>query len=192
MYGSVLVIITLMYLSGLIWSRRIARRSLAHRALLDKVGGNYSGGMHDWAAKGISSSAAPTEQNNRGFPWLIFWGLPSSPIPVSSCSLFISNVSPLAYSARLHVHAHGPRSLESHISEFAPQNVQDRSLSLVCRLILLLIKGERDFSSLFFPLPFLKWAMSSSVLLVITNLVGRYREGEGWRVEKKYEVVKGS
>lgn len=55
-------------------------------------------------------------------------------------------------------------------------------------------RRTRFLLSLFFPLPFLKWAMSSSVLLVITNLVGRYREGERWRVKgkKKNEVVKAS
>lgn len=45
-----------------------------------------TGGLHEWAAKGISASAL-IEPNNRGFPWLIFLGLPSSLYAYVSLSL---------------------------------------------------------------------------------------------------------
>lgn len=76
-----------------------------------------------------------------------------------------------------------------HTSSLATPNLQKLSLSLVWHFILASNKGDQNFS----PLPpffFLKWAMSSSAPLVITNLVGRYREGETESGSRESELTK--
>lgn len=114
-----------------------------------------TGGMHDGAAKGVSSAAAAAlpEPNYRGFPWLLISGLPTS-----TSSVFIS----AAHFSDMH----------GYCKTCTPPCKERKSLSLVRHLILLLIIGEHDSS--FSPFP--KWATSSTVLLVITNLVGTCKE----------------
>ena len=73
-----------------------------------------TGGLHDWAAKGISSSgAALTEPNNRGFPRLIFSGLPDSPLPphralsfTLTCTLHTSSAHSSCMHACTYVHVY--------------------------------------------------------------------------------------
>lgn len=141
-----------------------------------------TGGMHDWAVKGFYFSATLTEPNNGGFPCLVFWGLISHSL-TSSWSLHI----PATHSS--HRHACIPymfvfACMYIRIWMCTAYMQKRRSLSLVEHLIMLLIKGEH-ISSFFH---FLNWAISSTVLLVITNLVGRYGGEEGmksWKLVNK-------
>ena len=146
-----------------------------------------TGGLHDWAAKGISSSgAALTEPNNRGFPRLIFSGLPDSPLPprralsfTFTCTRHISR----AHSSRMHAC--------TYLHVYCTYAWKREVCLLRSVWFPLLIKGEHG-SSFFFP--FLNWAMSSTVLLVIINLLGRYRGGEMERSKrgiKSRQLVNG-
>lgn len=136
------------------------------------------GGVHGWAAKDISSAAALTGPNYRGLgfgwgfqvsltpPWVSLtppWHL--RPPSTSSVFYMLLNFSDM----------HGHCICVSACKE-------KKSLSLVLHLILLLIIGEHD--SFFSPFP--KWATSSTVLLVITNLMGTCKE---WGQRGKNEVL---
>lgn len=111
------------------------------------------------------------------FLGLCFEDSPNSPIPVSlhiaACSLCTSPCTHMGHAfACTHAWMHA----------CAHQNwlLQTCGVCLSSGIwFVLLIKGEHDFFPLSLSLLFfLKWAMSSSAPLVITNLVGRYREGE--------------
>lgn len=127
------------------------------------------GGVHGWAAKDISSAAALTGPNYRGFPWLRISGLPEIwwIRPSSASSVFYMLLS----FSDMHGHC-----------ICMPACKEKKNLSLVLHLILLLIIGEHD--SFFSPFP--KWATSSTVLLVITNLMGTCKE---WGQRGKNEVM---
>lgn len=181
-YGSVLVIITLMYLSGLIWTQHVACWSPTSRAPLDKVGGNYWG--HAWlSSQGLLFFRYSNWTKQRGF----------------SLSCILRTLITLSFTSSWSLHIPATHSSHRHVCilyvfVFACMYIciwmcnaymqKRRSLSLVEHLIMLLIKGEH-ISSFFH---FLNWAISSTVLLVITNLVGRYGGEEGmksWKLVNK-------
>lgn len=104
-YGSALVIITLMYLSGLIWAQYDARWSPSSRAPLDKVGGNYLGPA--WLSRQghffFWCRADWTKQ--QGFSSAYIFRTPWLSPPSSSCSLFHFHLHSTYNSRSLFPHA---------------------------------------------------------------------------------------
>lgn len=145
MYGSVLVIITLMYLSGLIWTQCVIGWSPYNQAPLDKVGGNY------WGAAWLSSQGhfffffffCFACRKQQGFslayifrtPWLSFHFQPLSPYLFSlTLSLFACT--------------HSVWGLHACTRIYSAYCKKKDGACLLC-LILRLIKGEHGSSSFF-------------------------------------------
>lgn len=87
-YGSVLVIITLMYLSGLIWAQYLAWWSPSSRAPLDKGGGNYWGPA--WLRSQGHFFFCSDRSKQQGFSLVYIFRTPWLSPPFSSCSLSLS------------------------------------------------------------------------------------------------------
>lgn len=190
MYGPLLVIIPLMYLSGSIWKQHVTCWSPTRRAPLDKVGGNYWG--HAWlSSQGHFFFCCSDWTKQQGFSLAYILRTPWLPLPVSSCSLFISAALsvPLPLTLRACVHrVHVRVCMHASTCVHVHCTYARKKESVSCVAFDSVSNKRRTwFLLLLFFFPSLNWAMSSTVLLVITNLVGRYREGEKEREEWSHE-----
>ena len=180
MYGPLLVIITLMYLSDLIWAQYVARWSPSSRAPLDKVGGNYRGPA--WLSSQGHFFFCSDQTKQQGVSLAYIFRTPWLSFPFSACSLSTLSALSIYLPHTLCVCLHACPYM--HVYCMHERNWE----SVSCKLFdSASNKREHGFSSF----SVLNWAMSSTVLLVITNLVGRQKEREGEEQERK-EVMKNS